>query len=68
MHASQSHYGFLYLDSGLKGFFWIVVKEWIVFLNTVKFVKFVRLMACNMNEAGWFFVAAHHGMSGRRII
>ena len=68
MHASPTHCDFSYIDSGLRGFFWIKVKERIVFLNTVKFVKFVRLLAGNMNEAGRFLVAAHDDTSARDII
>ena len=65
MHASPTHCDFSYLDSGLRGLFWINVKEGFVFLNTV---KFVRLLAGNMNEAGRTLDAAHDDASARDII
>lgn len=49
---------FSYLASGLGRIFDGDGKEGIQFFNPVNFVKFVRLMARNMNGGNAYFVAA----------
>ncbi|AMO72184.1 hypothetical protein [Sphingorhabdus sp. M41] len=58
MASGSSLYYLSHHANGLADSFDVERKEGVFFFNTVKFVKFIRLLARNLNGGGAYFAGA----------